>query len=164
MPEWPACSVRSSSSSWRRGSFFGAIRYWMLGRSKLATNWRAWGRDSRGTISARGAWGAGAGSAASGAPGGRAARPARARESGPEVVPPLRHAVRLVDGEQRDAAPLQQPQRRFAAQPFRRHVQQVELAREEGVLDQAAGAEILGGVEEAGPDAEVPQRVHLVLH
>ena len=37
MPASPGCSVRISSSSWRRGSSFGAIRYWMLGRSKLAT-------------------------------------------------------------------------------------------------------------------------------
>ena len=41
MPASPGCSVRSSRSSWRRGSFFGSIRYWMLGRSKLATKWRA---------------------------------------------------------------------------------------------------------------------------
>jgi hypothetical protein len=77
---------------------------------------------------------------------------------------PLRHAVRLVDGQQRDRAPVEQSERGLAAQPFRCHVQQVKLARQEGVLDQAAGAEVLGGIEEAGPDAEVPQGVHLVLH
>ena len=43
MPASPACSLRSSSSSWLRGSFFGAMRYWMLGRSKLATKCRALG-------------------------------------------------------------------------------------------------------------------------
>ena len=41
MPASPACSERSRASNWRRGSFLGAIRYWMLGRSKLATKWRA---------------------------------------------------------------------------------------------------------------------------
>ena len=52
MPASPACSVRSSSSSWAFGSFFGAIRYWMFGRSKSATKWRAFSRPSREAISA----------------------------------------------------------------------------------------------------------------
>src|SRR5215469_16129983 len=79
MPESPACSVRSSSSNCRFGSFFGAIRYWMLGRSKLATNWRAWVRCSRDTISARVAWVAVAVSAMSGTPAKRSRSTARPR-------------------------------------------------------------------------------------
>ena len=51
MPACPGCSVRSSRSSWRRGSFFGSIRYWMFGRSKLATKCRASPSPSRVTIS-----------------------------------------------------------------------------------------------------------------
>ena len=61
-------------------------------------------------------------------------------------------------------AAVEQPQRRLGAQPFRRHVEQVKLTGDELGLDQAALVEVLGGVEEPGPDAEVPQRVHLVLH
>ena len=52
MPASPGCSVRSSRSSCRRGSFFGSIRYWMLGRSKLATKCRASPSASREVISA----------------------------------------------------------------------------------------------------------------
>ncbi len=83
---------------------------------------------------------------------------------GPEVVPPLGHAVRLVDGEQRDPAPVEQPHRRLGAQPLRRQVEQVQLAGQEGGLDLAPFARVLGGVQEPGPDAERPQGVHLVLH
>lgn len=53
MPASPACSALSSSSSWRRGSFFATIRYWMLGRSKLATKWRASVSSRRWAISVR---------------------------------------------------------------------------------------------------------------
>jgi len=83
---------------------------------------------------------------------------------GAEVVPPLRYAVRLVDGEQRDNAAVEEPQRRLGAQPLGRQVEQVQPALQESGLDQAALAGILGGVEEPGPDPERPQRVHLILH
>ena len=68
---------------------------------------------------------------------------ASAEVVGAEVVAPLRHAVRLVDGEQRDAAAVEQ----LAAvegtrQPLGRQVEQVELAGEVGRLDRAA----FGGV------------------
>ena len=53
MPASPGCSVRSSRSNCRRGSFFGSIRYWMLGRSKLATNCLASPSDKRTAISSR---------------------------------------------------------------------------------------------------------------
>ncbi len=51
MPASPRCSVRSSRSSCLRGSFFGSIRYWILGRSKLATKCRAAPSPRRVTIS-----------------------------------------------------------------------------------------------------------------
>ena len=79
-------------------------------------------------------------------------------------MPPLGHAVRLVDGEQGDRAPVEQPQRRFGAQPFRGQVEQVKLAGAERGLDQAALARVLRRVQEPGPHPERPQRVHLVLH
>jgi hypothetical protein len=83
---------------------------------------------------------------------------------GPEVVAPLGHAVRLVDGEQRDPAALQQRRGRRAAQPFRGQVQQVDLAGDVGRLHRAALVGALGGVEEPGPHPERAQRVDLVLH
>ena len=83
---------------------------------------------------------------------------------GPEVVPPLGHAVRLVDREQRDPAAIEQPHRRFGPQPLRRQVEQVQLARQERRLDPPPLARLLGRVEEPGPHAQRGQRVHLVLH
>src|SRR6516164_4206036 len=139
IPASPACSVRISSSSCRLGSFFGTMRYWMLGRSKLATNWRAPVRLSRPAISARVAWVAVAVSAMRGTQG---------QVVGPEVMAPLGHAVRLVDGEQADRAAVEQAQRGLGAQPFRRQVEQVELVGQEFGLDQAALVGILRGVEE----------------
>ena len=83
---------------------------------------------------------------------------------GAEIVAPLGHAVRLVDGEQRHRAAVEQPQGGLGPQPFGRQVEQVELAVQEGVLDPAALVGILGRVEEARPHAEHGQRVNLVLH
>lgn len=68
---------------------------------------------------------------------------------GTEVVPPLGHAVRLVDREERDVAPVEQLDGRGELQPLRRQVQQVELARDELRLDDPPLVEVLRGVEEA---------------
>ncbi len=83
---------------------------------------------------------------------------------GPEVVPPLGHAVRLVDGEKRDLATVEQSQRRLRPQAFRRQVEQVKLPREERRLDQPALAGVLRGIEDARPHAEDGQGVDLILH
>jgi hypothetical protein len=53
----------------------------------------------------------------------------------PEIVPPLRHAVRLVDGEEREPRPLEQTQEARRHQPLWRDVEQVEPAREQLALD-----------------------------
>ncbi len=85
---------------------------------------------------------------------------------GPEVVPPLRHAMRLVDREQGDPAPLQQSRRGGGAptEGLRGHVQQVELLGQERLLDHPALGPVLAGVEERSADADRAQRIHLVLH
>ena len=55
---------------------------------------------------------------------------------GPEVVAPLRHAVRLVDRDDAEpAARQQEPQRRLGVEPLGRDVEQVELAGEVRLLD-----------------------------
>ena len=138
MPASPSCSVRRRLSSWSRGLSLGAIRYWMLGRSKLATKCSRVPelqalRDLRVGLLGRGG----------GQRDPRNLGPALVQHRqlqvvGPEVVPPLGHAVRLVDGEQRDGAAVQQ----LDASPARRsrsgrQVQQVQLACEVGVLDLA---------------------------
>ncbi len=48
---------------------------------------------------------------------------------GPEVVAPLRDAMRLVDGEQRQRHCIEQRQAALGQQPLGRDVEQVELAR-----------------------------------
>ena len=83
---------------------------------------------------------------------------------GPEVVPPLGHAVRLVDREQRDLPLLEQRDRGRRAERLGCQVEQVELAGPELGRHHLPLARILGRVEEAGPNAERPQRVDLVLH
>ena len=85
---------------------------------------------------------------------------------GPEVVPPLRHAVRLVDGEQGDRCRGRAA--RWSArtpQPLGREVQQVELARD-GRRPRPARRSDDSCVELRKP-ARTPsarERVDLVLH
>ena len=85
-----------------------------------------------------------------------------------EVVAPLRHAVRLVDREQRDAGAgrgvVEEREERRHEQALGRDVEQVELAREQV---SAYGARFLGGrgrVPERGAHTEQPQRLDLVVH
>ena len=164
MPASPGCSVRSRSSSCLRGSFFGTIRYWMFGRSKLATKCRAPPRFSRVAISARRGLGGGRGQRDPRHVGPALVQHRQRQVVGPEVVAPLGHAVRLVDGEQRDLAAVQQPHRRLGPQPLRRQVEQVELAGQERRLDPPPLVRVLGRVEEPGPHPQRGQRVDLVLH
>ena len=107
-PASPSCSVRRRLSSWSRGLSLGAIRYWMLGRSKLATKCLASRRlqplrDLRVRL-----LGGGGRQRDPGDLGPALVQHRQLQVVGPEVVPPLRHAVRLVDGEQGDGAAVQQ--------------------------------------------------------
>ena len=74
-------------------------------------------------------------SAMRGTPGKRSREHRELQVLGPEVVAPLRHAVRLVDREQRDARGVaelvEQAEERLGEQPLGRDVEQVELARAE---------------------------------
>src|SRR6185437_4702620 len=45
----------------------------------------------------------------------------------PEVVPPLRDAMRLVDGEERERALIEKGQAALRQQPLRRDIEQLEL-------------------------------------
>ena len=164
MPASPSCSVRSRLSSWSRGLSLGAIRYWMLGRSKLATKCLASPSCSRCAISACVCVGGGGGQRDPRDLGPALVQHRQLQVVGPEVVPPLGHAVRLVDGEQGDGAAVQQLDGLPHAQPLGRQVEQVELAGEVGVLDLAPLERLLRRVEEPGAHAERGQRVDLVLH
>ena len=110
----------------------------MFGRSKLETNRRAPSSPRRSTISSRVTRSAVAVSAMRGTPGKRSCS-SELHVFGTEVVAPLRHAVRLVDGEQRkprrglQALELLQEARH--QQPLRRDVQKIVLAGEQAALD-----------------------------
>src|SRR5205823_13501101 len=81
-----------------------------------------------------------------------------------EIVPPLRHAVRLVDGEKRELRALEQAQEARRRQALRRYVEQVEPAREQLALDLRR---LFGGerrVEAGCSYARFAQRRHLVVH
>jgi hypothetical protein len=82
----------------------------------------------------------------------------------PEVVPPLRHAMGLVDGEQCRRAVPQMREERVGEQPFRRHVDQVQLAGAHLSLDPGRLGAGDAGVQRRGAHAELPERRHLVLH
>ena len=91
-------------------------------------------------------------------------QPGQGEVVGPEVVPPLGYAVRLVDGEQGHRAPVEQRHGGLGTQPLRGQVEQVQVAGQECGLHLAPLGRLLGRVQEAGPDAERPHGVHLVLH
>ncbi len=89
---------------------------------------------------------------------------------GAEIVAPLRDAVRLVDGEQRDAGAcaqhaLEQAEKALGQQAFGRDVEQIQLARQQAPLHRRAPRpQSERGVEEGGAHAELQQRIDLVLH
>ncbi len=81
-----------------------------------------------------------------------------------EVVAPLRHAVGLVDGEQRQRRLMQQLQGARLNQPFRRHIEQVQLAVANLLLQ---GLTLLGaerGIQEGGAHPQRIERADLILH
>ena len=83
---------------------------------------------------------------------------------GPEVVPPLRNAVGLVDGDQPQPCLMQQGQTAFGKQPLGGHVEQLQLATAHLALHRSGFLRRQGGVEIGGRHAQFAQRGHLVLH
>ena len=84
---------------------------------------------------------------------------------GPEVVPPLGHAVRLVDHEQADpgvADALEEPGR---GEPLGRDVEQPQVTARGALERPAVGRRVLLGVDQADVAGRDPlDRLHLVLH
>ena len=83
---------------------------------------------------------------------------------GAEVVPPLRHAVRLVDREERQRHPAEELEEALGQEPLGRDVEQVEVAGQEAALDARLVATVEARVQELGGDAELGERRDLVLH
>ena len=74
---------------------------------------------------------------------------------GPEIVPPLRNAMRFVDGEQADARALEQLLETRRHQPFRRDVQQIDLA----LAQRALGCQRLQGQTASNSDTPPARRL-----
>ena len=83
---------------------------------------------------------------------------------GAEVVAPLRHAVRLVDREQGDAAALEEPLGGLGVEPLGGDVEQVELAGQVGAFDLGPLGRLLAGVQVGGAHAVAHEGVDLVVH
>ncbi len=83
---------------------------------------------------------------------------------GTEVVAPLRDAMRLVDRQQRDLAALEKIERVCPDQPFRRDINQPQLAARDALEHGAVFVGIVGGVERRGGDAIAAQLRDLVAH
>ena len=81
---------------------------------------------------------------------------------------PLRHAVRLVDREQRQPGAglhlVEQPQAALAQQTLGRDVHQIEFAGAHPALDCGCFGAAQRAVEEGGAHAQLAERSHLVLH
>ena len=164
MPAEPSGCELMKETSCRRGSTFGSMRYWMFGRSKLATKCRASGSRRRSVDLAVGR--------------GRRRRGERharnARESlgevaerevvGPEVVTPLRHAVGFVDRDDAERAALQERcGLRRSTDARERH--RAGRARPRGTPARPRAARRrLGRVEVGGAHAVGDERVDLVVH
>ena len=82
---------------------------------------------------------------------------------GPEIVAPLRDAVRLVDRHHRHAGVCQHFDRVGSRQPFRRYVEQPQFAPPQQPHDTRVLGGLVAGVQAAGRDAR-RQRLHLVAH
>ena len=81
-----------------------------------------------------------------------------------EIVAPLRDAVRLVNGEQRDGHLRHLFEEPLGQQTLRRDVQQLQLAREHASFDVALRERIETRIQECRFDAKLPQRGDLILH
>ena len=87
---------------------------------------------------------------------------------GPEVVPPLRHAVGLIDrkqGQRLLARQLAQSLLQVVRQqPLGRHVEQLELAGVQLPPQRRPLLRRQGRMQRSGPHPRLAQRLHLVLH
>ena len=81
-----------------------------------------------------------------------------------EVVPPLGDAMRFVNRKQGDLRAVEQAQEVFHQQSFRRDVNHVDIAALNALHRFAHFFGRHGGIDGGGADAELFQRLHLILH
>ena len=163
MPASPACSVRSRLSSWSRGLSFGAIRYWMLGRSKLATKCLASPSSSRCAISA---WVCSVAVAVSAIRGTSGQRSCSIDSAGSRAGSRAPTGTRSAPRRSRTGRPCRGRAARGSPAPAAaRAPGRAGRARRRGTRTRPAALDrLLRRVEEPGPHAERRQGVDLVLH
>ena len=83
---------------------------------------------------------------------------------GAEIMPPLRHAMRLVDGKQRDFGATEQREAARRQQPLGRDVEQVEIAGQQPLLDRVGFLIRQRRVQHRRLDAGLEQARDLVAH
>jgi hypothetical protein len=87
---------------------------------------------------------------------------------GTEIVPPLRDAMGLVDGEQGQASALleviHQCEEAIGQQALRGDIDQVEFVCTQLAFDFGGRGKILRGIEEGGPHPGLQEGVDLILH
>ncbi|MCY1436014.1 hypothetical protein D9M71_521280 [compost metagenome] len=81
-----------------------------------------------------------------------------------EVVAPLGHAVRLVDGEQADVQLLQETQHARLHQTLGRQVEQLDLATTQAIGDVPLGFRAQRGIQCGGRNAQLVEGGDLVFH
>ena len=81
-----------------------------------------------------------------------------------EIMPPLRHAMRLVDRKQRDVGLAEQGKAARRQQSFRRDVEQVEIAGQQPALDFRGLLKRQRRVQHRRVDAGLEQARDLVAH
>ena len=82
----------------------------------------------------------------------------------PEVVPPLADAMRLIDGNQRNADRRQKRRERSVVQPFRRNVDKLVVPMRKAGETAAHLLGIERGIDVGRGNAAPLQSVHLILH
>ena len=85
-------------------------------------------------------------------------------EFGPELVAPLRHAMRFVDRDQRNVQPRQPVERAVAQQSFGRDIEQVQLLLQQVPRDGSRFRRVQFRVQGAGVDPDLAQRGNLIVH
>ena len=82
----------------------------------------------------------------------------------PEIMAPLRDAMRLVDRQERDLGALEQIERIRTHQPLRRDIDEAQFAARQAIEHRAVFVRIVGGIERRRGNAIAAQLRDLIAH
>ena len=94
----------------------------------------------------------------------RSRRPGEAKIFGPEIMPPLRDAMRLVDGEDRGSRGAEKVWRIRTREPLRGDIEEAIAAAPEPSFDRRIVFAAVGGIQGGGGDTARLQLRDLVAH